>query len=190
MKEAARDRTATELKESQQEQQGYNWTTCPLSHRPLAQPIVSDSLGKLYNKDSVLQFLLPAEDGASKADSEEFLGGRIRSLKDVVEVKFEVEKDESTASRNGGGRRVERWVCPVTRKELGPNVKSVYLVPCGHAFSESAIKEVSEENCVQVSWILSPWENTLTVVLSSATSPSRRRMSSLFFLLLKQTSNG
>ncbi|KAI9793225.1 MAG: hypothetical protein M1816_000646 [Peltula sp. TS41687] len=149
VKEAARDRTTTELKESQQEQQGYNWTTCPLSHRPLAQPIVSDSLGKLYNKDSVLQFLLPAEDGASKADGEEFLGGRIRSLKDAVEVRFEVDTDESTAGKNGGGRRAERWVCPVTRKALGPNVKSVYLVPCGHAFSESAVKEVSEESCVQ-----------------------------------------
>lgn len=99
----------------------------------------------------MLQFLLPAEDGASKADREEFLGGRIRSLKDVVEVKFELDKEESTTSKNGSGRGLDRWVCPVTRKALGPNVKSVYLVPCGHAFSESAVKEVSEETCVQVS---------------------------------------
>lgn len=111
---------------------------------------MSDSLGKLYNKDAILRFLLPAEDGASKADNEEFLGGRVRSLKDVVEIKFEVEHEEGSESKKGDGRRGQSWVCPVTRKVLGPNVKSVYIVPCGHAFSESAIKEVSEETCLQV----------------------------------------
>lgn len=152
VKEAARNRTAAEVKESQQEQLEYNWTTCPLSHRPLAQPVVSDHLGKLYNKDTVLRFLLPSEDDVSKADQEEYLGERIRSLKDVVEVKFEVDKDDGRVFDGGDTtHRQERWVCPVTRKELGPNVRSVYLSPCGHAFSESAIKEVSEEICLQVS---------------------------------------
>lgn len=114
--------------------------------------MVSDSLGKLYNKDAILQFLLPSEDGASKADAEEFLGGRIRSLKDVVEVKFEVEKQDATAGAHNGARhRREKWVCPVTRKELGPNVRAAYVSPCGHAFSESAIKEVAGETCLQVS---------------------------------------
>ncbi|KAI9887970.1 MAG: hypothetical protein M1823_000227 [Watsoniomyces obsoletus] len=152
VKEAARSLTTTQVKESQQEQQAYNWTTCPLSHRPLSPPIVSDCVGKLYNKDAVLQFLLPSEDdnnddsGANKVDQEEFLAGRIRSLKDVIEVKFEIDADHP---RDAAAHRKERWVCPITRKELGPNVKSVYLVPCGHAFSESAIKEVSEEICLQ-----------------------------------------
>ncbi len=152
VKEAARNRTTTEIKESQQEQQSYNWTTCPLSHRPLSQPIVSDCAGKLYNKDSVLQYLLPSDDnddggGANKLDQDEFLAGRIRSLKDVIEVKFEVDTDHP---RDAAAHRKERWVCPITTKELGPNVKSVYLVPCGHAFSENAVKEVSEEICLQV----------------------------------------
>lgn len=110
------------------------------------QPVVSDWLGKLYNKDSVLRFLLPAEDGASKADNEEVLGGRVRSLKDVVEVKFEIDAE----AKDAGAHRREKWVCPVTRKELGPKVKSVYLSPCGHAFSESAVREVSERTCLQV----------------------------------------
>jgi hypothetical protein len=105
--------------------------------------VVSDYSGELYNKDAIIQFLLPAE--ASSVDKEEyekFIQGRIKSLKDVVEVLFETEHDEKTRS--------ERWICPVTSKALGPNVKAVYLVPCGHAFSYEAIKEMkSEGKCVQ-----------------------------------------
>ena len=45
----------------------------------------------------------------------------------MVEVKFEIEKDDTL--------KTEKWVCPVTGKELGVNVRAVYLVPCGHAVS-------------------------------------------------------
>lgn len=77
-----------------------------------------------------------------KEEYDKFIQGRIKSLKDVVEVHFEVEQDDQTKS--------EKWICPVTSKELGPNVKAVYLVPCGHAFSQEAIKEMkSEGKCVQ-----------------------------------------
>lgn len=67
------------------------------------------------------------------------------SLKDVLEVKFEIVKEESE-------KMEEKWTCPVSRKELGPGIRSVYLVPCGHAFSESAVKEVggSDGVCLQV----------------------------------------
>ncbi|KAI9681802.1 MAG: hypothetical protein M1829_000547 [Trizodia sp. TS-e1964] len=158
VKEAARNPTTTELKSSQQEAQSYHWSTCPLSHQPLHQPVVSDSSGKLYNKDAVLEFLLPASSstpGRSKSDNEEVLEGRVRSLRDVVELRFEVEKAEAVGKREARDgaltrqRGLEKWVCPITRKELGPGVKALYLVPCGHVFSESAIKEVSGDVCLQ-----------------------------------------
>lgn len=62
-------------------------------------------------------------------------------MKDVVEVLFQADKDHK-----GPG---ERWICSVTSKELGPAVKAVYLVPCGHAFSHEAIKEMKSEQCLQ-----------------------------------------
>ena len=111
--------------------------------------MVSDGSGRLYNKDAVLEFLLPATDGARKSDAEEVLAGRVKSLKDVVEVKFEVD-DEGSSESSAAGRREERWLCPITRKQLGPKIKSVYLVPCGHAFSDMAIREVCGETCAQV----------------------------------------
>lgn len=143
VKEAARDPTASEVKDKQKEHLAHRWSNCPVSLKPLVKPIVSDYSGDLYNKDAIIQFLLPAE--ASSVDKEEyekFIQGRIKSLKNVVEVIFETEHDEKN--------RADKWICPITSKELGPNVKAVYLVPCGHAFSQEAIKEMkSDGKCVQ-----------------------------------------
>ncbi|KAI9805477.1 MAG: hypothetical protein M1825_000728 [Sarcosagium campestre] len=146
VKEAARSKTTTQVKETQQEQQSWDWTTCPLSHMPLSQPVVSDCAGKLYNKDAILEFLLPSDDSAKKAESTEYLNGRVKSLRDIIEVKFEVETESKDGTTTRAG---DIWVCPITRKRLGPGLKSVYLVPCGHAYSEIAIKEVSSDTCLQ-----------------------------------------
>ena len=139
VKEAARNPTTSEMKESQHEQQEHHWTTDPISHKPLTLPVVSDSAGKLYNKDTILEYLV---EGARKEDAEKVTQGAIKSLKDVVEVKLELD-EAATAKANSGV-----WKCPVTGDKLGPGSKAVYLVPCGHAFSGSAIKEVSGEKCL------------------------------------------
>lgn len=139
VKNAARDQNTSELKATQIEAQTHAWKYCPVSQRPLAEPIVSDSAGLLYNKDAVIEYLLPSEDvheNAPKSDREEVTGGRIKGLRDIVEVKFEVQKDT--------GNEAPRRICPITSKELGPHTKAVYLVPCGHAFSESALKEITQ----------------------------------------------
>jgi len=133
VKEAARNPTTSELKESRNEQQEHYWTTDPISQRPLVQPVVSDSSGKLYNKDTILEYLV---EGSRKEDAERETQGAVKSLKDVVEVKFEVDGE------------TKFWKCPVTGNRLGPGSKAVYLVPCGHAFSGTAIKEVSGEKCL------------------------------------------
>ena len=143
VKEAAKNPSASELKESQHEQQEYFWTTDPISHKPLAQPVFSDCNGRLYNKDTILEYLV---EGSRKEDAESVTRGSIKSLKDVVEVKFEVDNDAAAKATGNTGREV--WTCPVTGDRLGPGSKAVYLVPCGHAFSSSAIKEVSGEKCL------------------------------------------
>lgn len=79
--------------------------------------------------------------------------GTVKSLKDVVEIKFEVDEVATEALKANGRApnvRTEVFVCPITREELGPKTKAVYLVPCGHAFSATAVKEVSGEQCLQV----------------------------------------
>lgn len=159
VKEAAKALTTTQAKEQLTEQQEYHWSTCPLSRRPLAAPVVSDAAGTLYNKDAVIEFLLK-EDGREKEEAGkvadvkregEFAelgcaGDRLKGLKDVVEVKFEAGKEEK---KEGSGRS-EVWMCPITGRELGPGAKAVYIVPCGHAFAGSVVKEVAGSVCLQV----------------------------------------
>lgn len=143
MKNAARNPNTSEVKASQLESQTHAWTYCPLSQRLLATPIVSDSSGTLYNKDAVLEHLLPnndPSDNSSKNEHEEILAGRIKSLRDIVEVKFHTEKNEITKG--------ERRICPITSKELGAHTKAVYLVPCGHAYSDAAVKEIAGDTCL------------------------------------------
>lgn len=175
VKEAARAKTTTEAKETLQEQQEYCWTTCPLSQGPLKEPVVSDWGGNLYNKDAVIEFLLPAEDTAAEAvrsEREKLLGGRIRSLKDVVGVKFHV--DESLESSGKTAAHFEkRWACPVTSKTLGAGVKAVYLVPCGHAFEEVAIKNASEGRCLQCE---EPYEDGNVISILPLAAAERDRL--------------
>ncbi|KAL4808475.1 DUF602 domain protein [Aspergillus unguis] len=153
VREAARNPSTAQLKETQRELQEHFWTTCPISHKPLQRPVVSDSGGNLYNKDAILKFLLPGEEVegiSSKADCEEILAGRVKGLRDVVELKFEIDTErEGQQGRNGNGDKKEGWICPVTAKQLGPNVKAVYLVPCGHVFSEEAVRQLKGEKCLQ-----------------------------------------
>jgi hypothetical protein len=142
VKEAARNLNTTEVKEKQKEALAHRWSTCPLSHKPLIRPVVSDSAGNLYNKDAVLQYLLPAEvSSLDKDECDKFVQGRIKALKEVVEVHFEIEPQQKSGT--------ERWICPITTKALGPSVKAVYIVPCGHAFSQEAVREMKADKCLR-----------------------------------------
>ncbi|KAJ9302247.1 hypothetical protein DTO271G3_1113 [Paecilomyces variotii] len=174
VKEAARNPTTTQVKEAQREQQEHAWTNCPLSHKPLTRPIVSDSVGNLYNKDAIIKFLLPGDEAegiSSKADCEEILCGRVKSLRDVVELHFEVDSERGGPTGDSKGRH-EGWICPVTAKQLGPNVKSVYLVPCGHVFSDEAIRQLKEDRCLQCN---EPYtEDNVIVILPTKEADKQR----------------
>lgn len=105
----------------------------------------------------MLQFLIgdDAEGISSKSDCEEILCGRVKGLRDVVELHFEVdtERTEHPSDKINAHRhqRREGWICPITAKPLGAGVKAVYLVPCGHVFTEEAIRQLKGDKCLQVS---------------------------------------
>ncbi|KAK6343707.1 hypothetical protein TWF730_011297 [Orbilia blumenaviensis] len=162
VKSPTRQKTTSELRSQSSQNAEYHWSFCPLSKRPLASPVVSDSLGRLFNKDAVIEWLLsPWRFG----DGEEVMkASGFKGLKDVVDVKFEIAEDGEEDGNSGGSGdkvvnggimnangksgRTEVWVCPVTRKELGAGTHTVYLVPCGHAFAEAAVKEIKEDTCL------------------------------------------
>lgn len=141
VKEAARALTVSELKANALESLGHAWANDPLSNEPLdKENVVSDWRGRLYNYETILQGLMPSDDAAAtpNPDSPEltFASTGIKSLRDIVKLKFH--------QYSPPGSKKAIWACPISLKELGPSVKAVYLVPCGHVFADVAIKEIGE----------------------------------------------
>ncbi|KAI4283617.1 MAG: hypothetical protein L6R38_002037 [Xanthoria sp. 2 TBL-2021] len=174
VKEAAKDPNNTQVKETQTEKLQYYWSHCSLSQKPLSPPIVSDSTGNLYNKDAVLENLLNTskdnQDGNIAGN--ERTAGTIKSLRDIVEVRFSIDQEGEEDSKT---RQNElRLVCPVTGKRLGPGVKAVYLVPCGHAFAETAVREMPGEQCLECNEPYST-ENVIPVLPVSPADKDRLR---------------
>ncbi|KAM0276167.1 hypothetical protein ACHAQH_007019 [Verticillium albo-atrum] len=146
VKNAARALTVSELKANAHESLAHAWSHDPLTSDPLElDAVVSDWRGRLYNYESTLHFLLPAADPAAtptdEAHATAFAATGIRSLRDIVKLKF---------TRSGDKEKDVR-VCPVSLKELGPATKSVYIVPCGHVFADVGMKQIQEEACPECS---------------------------------------
>ncbi|KAH9065013.1 DUF602-domain-containing protein [Lactarius vividus] len=114
------------------------WFFCALSKRPLQEPVVSCELGKLYNKDAMIEFLL---DRSAFGDGEEICG-HIRSLKDVKTLSLTGNPAPKSGSPDSG---VDRglFVCPLNLKEMTGVVPFVYLSTCGCVFSQAGLKAVS-----------------------------------------------
>ncbi|KAI1419232.1 Rtf2 RING-finger-domain-containing protein [Xylaria sp. FL1777] len=140
VKEAARLPTASELKATALESLTHAWSTCPISSEPLdPHNTVSDARGRLYNYETVLRCLMPGADAnespeeRQSQEAAEFARSGIRSLKDVVKLRFNIRKDE---------KRGEIRTCALSMKELGASTRAVYVVPCGHVFAELVMKEL------------------------------------------------
>ncbi|KAI0668596.1 Rtf2 RING-finger-domain-containing protein [Trametes maxima] len=124
------------------------WFFCALSKRPLQEPIVSCSLGKLYNKDALLEFLL---DRTSFGDGEEICG-HIRSLKDVKVLKLTpnpAKTPTSSSSSSSSNPTHAPFVCPLNFKEMNGVQPFVYLSPCGCVFSQAGLKAVTSTDKVE-----------------------------------------
>lgn len=134
----------SEKKDSHAAKQEYNWSTDPVTQKPLQSPIVSDALGRLFNKETIIEYLVGAVE--TSQEQEHTLRGVIKTLKDVVELHFKIVTERE--GKRLSDIRTERWVCPLNEnKELGPENKSVYIVPCGHVFAESELKNITEGTC-------------------------------------------
>ncbi|KAI4256189.1 MAG: hypothetical protein LQ352_002194 [Teloschistes flavicans] len=173
VKEAAKDPSTTQVKETQTEKLQYYWAHCALSQKPLSLPVVSDSTGNLYNKDAILEHLIGTNKNGPEDNvaSNEQTSGTIRSLRDIVEVGFKVEEEDRGIATKSTELRL---VCPVSGKTLGPGVKAVYLVPCGHAFAESAVKEMAGDQCLECNASYSP-DNVIPILPASTADKDRLR---------------
>ncbi|GJJ08035.1 hypothetical protein Clacol_002242 [Clathrus columnatus] len=137
------------------------WFFCALSKLPLQEPVVSCALGKIYNKDSVLEYLLDKSlygDGAK-------ICGHVRTLKDVKTLKL---TRNPAAEGSDSDNRQARFACPLTLKEMNGLQPFVYIATCGCVFSQAGLRSVltssppdtpeepQQDSCPQCSTPFSP----------------------------------
>ena len=108
----------------------HAWKYCALSRAPLSQPLVSDGFGNLYNKDSIIQYIL---DEGAFGDVQDSMS-HINSMKDVVDLLVGVSDG--------------KYICEVTRRDMNGQTKFVYSSVCGHAVSAEALKNVRSNECL------------------------------------------
>lgn len=124
------------------------WNYCTLSQEILRRPIVACELGRLYNKDAVIEFLLDKspEKALGKAAS------HIKSIKNVTELQlsdnpaWEGDREGTKGDKHDDLQRA-RFICPVVGLEMNGRHRFCFLRSCGCVFSERALKEIKAEVC-------------------------------------------
>jgi len=114
------------------------WGFCALSKKRLQEPVVSCRLGRLYNKDALIEFLL---DRTSYGDGKDICG-HVRSLKDVKELRLTANPIKST-NQGDIDAPIAPFVCPLTMKEMNGAVPFGYIHTCGCVFSLAGLKAVA-----------------------------------------------
>nr|XP_046239128.1 replication termination factor 2 [Scatophagus argus] len=123
------------------------WKYCALSQEKLRRPIVACEMGRLYNKDAIIEYLL--DKSAERPNAEAV--AHIRGIKDVKELNLTDNPEWEGEQRNTKGDRYEghcgMFICPVVGLEMNGKHRFCYLQTCGCVFSDRAMKEVKTEIC-------------------------------------------
>ncbi|XP_060775346.1 replication termination factor 2 [Neoarius graeffei] len=124
------------------------WKYCGLSQEKLRRPIVACELGRLYNKDAIIEYLLDKSGERPNTD----VVAHIRGIKDVKELNLTDNPAWEGERRNAKGDCYEdmhcaMFICPVVGLEMNGKHKFCYLLTCGCVFSERALREVKTEIC-------------------------------------------
>ncbi|XP_054153696.1 replication termination factor 2-like [Oppia nitens] len=122
------------------------WQYCAISSTRLHEPIVSCPLGRLYNKQAVIEYLLDKSSAPNSAVCE-----HIRSMKDIRQLGLTSKTGYSDKKSEVDGQYVDtqdsEFVCPVVGIEMNGNYKFCYIATCGCVMSDRALKEVKSDNC-------------------------------------------
>uniref|UniRef100_A0A8C8VK76 Replication termination factor 2 n=1 Tax=Pelusios castaneus TaxID=367368 RepID=A0A8C8VK76_9SAUR len=124
------------------------WYYCTLSQEKLSRPIVACELGRLYNKDAIIEFLLDKSSDKSLVQA----ASHIRSIKNVTELNLSDNPAWNGDKGNTKGDKYDdiqcaRFICPVVGLEMNGRHRFCFLRNCGCVFSERALKEIKTEVC-------------------------------------------
>jgi len=157
---------------TKQEQGRIKWSVCALSGEQLSNETVACELGRLYNRLSVVEFLLGEGVFAQKKEDLKKNGfAHIKNLKSVFELhlqknpevnkhKAPLRSDETTSVAVG------LFICPITQIEANGHHPFSALRTCGHVFSEKALNQM--EGDVKTCWLCNvPFEKNDVISLNS-----------------------
>uniref|UniRef100_A0A3Q3VWI9 Replication termination factor 2 n=1 Tax=Mola mola TaxID=94237 RepID=A0A3Q3VWI9_MOLML len=129
------------------------WKYCALSQEKLRRPIVSCEMGRLYNKDAIIEYLLDKSAERPNAEAVAHIRGiRVCYCRlHFCELNLTDNPEWEGERRNAKGDRYEdhcgMFICPVVGLEMNGKHRFCYLQTCGCVFSERAMKEVKTEIC-------------------------------------------
>lgn len=108
------------------------WTLCALSDQKLRPPVMSCLLGRMYNKDAIIEYLL--NKGSRGAEME-----HVHRLKDLTELKL------TPCVSTGRADSDALFMCPITRREMVGSGSFCFYRPCGCVISQQALLEMKEQ---------------------------------------------
>ncbi|KAJ2792942.1 Replication termination factor 2 [Coemansia guatemalensis] len=125
---------------------------CALSKQLLHEPVVGDGLGRLYNREAILEYLL---DRSAFGDGSRICA-HISSIKDVKTLNLKVNPEFDKSREYGDNKKVAastlddrptaQFVCPITLKEMNGNMQFEFNWTCGCVLSTRARKEMPESS--------------------------------------------
>lgn len=118
----------------------YKWQHCAITQEPLRKPVVACEMGRLYNKESIIELLLNKDRVNAPANTE-----HIEKLKDVVELQLTPNPAYDASKQSVGDGMyndalVSPWICPITGLEMNGRFKFVFVFSSGKVVAERAIK--------------------------------------------------
>ncbi|KAF0987515.1 hypothetical protein HZS_6999 [Henneguya salminicola] len=117
------------------------WSTCALSNRKLAVPIVGCRLGRLYNKEAILEYILNHK---SKNHVK-----HIRKIKDVKELNLVRNPNyKESYLTNIEMQTTSQFICPISNLSMSGKYEFVFFWKCGCVISHRALKEIKTSSCV------------------------------------------
>jgi len=123
----------------------YKWQHCAITQERLRKPVVACELGRLYNKESVIELLLNKDRTNAPANTE-----HMEKLKDVIELQLH-DNPAFDASKHAVGdglyndALISPWICPVTGLEMNGRFKFVFTFSTGKVVAERALKVLQKD---------------------------------------------
>lgn len=148
----------------------FRWQHCALGQEPLRHPVVACELGRLYNKDTVIESLLDK-------DNKPAVVSHIRGLKDIKELKLTDNPDFKQLAEKGDGAFVDvckaRWICPVVGLEMNGRFGFNFIWSCGCVLSHRAMQQIKNSTCLKCE---EPFKEEDVVILNPLEGDEQDRM--------------